>query len=474
MLASGGRQTVQAALPDDEIAMGIDAQLLLDDAVTAHSVDVTVDQGIVTLTGTVDNLLAAGRAARIAASVRDVRAVVNRIATVTAERSTEEIREDILHVLVFDPAVDAGEVEIDVDGSRVVLRGTVDSWQEKRLASLAVKKVPGIETLENQLTVAKTPRRDDEDIAAEIEARLVWDVWVEASAVDVSVNSGRVRLEGTVASLAEKQRAAENAWVRGVRAVDAEALKVDWLSHRRYRRANPSQTYDDQDVARAVKQAFRLDPRVPADAIEVHVRKGVATLRGRVEVLAAAQAAADDAANTVGVHMVRNFIKTRPASGPTYRPVADIDSELERQVRFALLLEPQIRQDLVSVTVSNGLALLKGQVLSAYARERATTVASGIRGIMAVVNNLELAVPRAPATREDWQITQDIRDEIRWSPYVDGDMVAVTVDDGVALLTGVVEDLRARRAATINAFDGGALKVRNHLRVRHGPNYLRP
>jgi osmotically-inducible protein OsmY len=50
----------------------------------------------------------------------------------------------------------------------------------------------------------------------------------------------------------------------------------------------------------------------------------------------------------------------------------------------------------------------------------------------------------------------------------------VTVNDGVALLTGVVDDLRARRAATANALEGGAVQVRNRLRVRHGPDFLRP
>jgi osmotically-inducible protein OsmY len=91
-----------------------------------------------------------------------------------------------------------------------------------------------------------------------------------------------------------------------------------------------------------------------------------------------------------------------------------------------------------------------------------------------VVNNLEVTAPHLPDRREDWQIRQGILDELRWSPYVDDDAVAVTVNDGVALLTGVVDDLRARRAATANAREGGPLQVRNRLRVRHGPDFLRP
>jgi len=57
---------------------------------------------------------------------------------------------------------------------------------------------------------------------------------------------------------------------------------------------------------------------------------------------------------------------------------------------------------------------------------------------------------------------------------VDETDVHVEVAEGKAVLTGVVEDLRARRAATVNAREGGARAVENHLKVRHGPDFLRP
>lgn len=63
---------------------------------------------------------------------------------------------------------------------------------------------------------------------------------------------------------------------------------------------------------------------------------------------------------------------------------------------------------------------------------------------------------------------------MRWSPFVDAEGVSVAVDDGVAVLTGVVEDLKARRTATVNAREGGAVRVKNHLRVRYGPDFLQP
>jgi osmotically-inducible protein OsmY len=69
----------------------------------------------------------------------------------------------------------------------------------------------------------------------------------------------------------------------------------------------------------------------------------------------------------------------------------------------------------------------------------------------------------AATVRSEWEIVEDIRDELFWSPFVDSDDIMVTVDDGTATLTARVESLDERCAATENAFEGGA--VANDLRI---------
>ena len=58
--------------------------------------------------------------------------------------------------------------------------------------------------------------------------------------------------------------------------------------------------------------------------------------------------------------------------------------------------------------------------------------------------------------------------------FVDEDDIAVSVKKGVATMVGVVDTLRERRVATENAEEGGAKDVRNRLKVRYGPESLRP
>jgi osmotically-inducible protein OsmY len=68
--------------------------LLNDSGVPAYLIDVSTRDGIVTLSGWVDSLLAKERASEIAATIKGVRAVVNRIA-ITTVRPDEEILEDV-------------------------------------------------------------------------------------------------------------------------------------------------------------------------------------------------------------------------------------------------------------------------------------------------------------------------------------------------------------------------------------------
>jgi hypothetical protein len=52
-----------------------------------------------------------------------------------------------------------------------------------------------------------------------------------------------------------------------------------------------------------------------------------------------------------------------------------------------------------------------------------------------------------------------------WSTKVDSDQALVKVENGVATLPGTVDSQRKQDAATMNTYDGGAVLVRNKLKV---------
>ncbi len=69
-------------------------------------------------------------------------------------------------------------------------------------------------------------------------------------------------------------------------------------------------------------------------------------------------------------------------------------------------------------------------------------------------------------TRMDSDIRDGIVKEMTYSPFVDADQVAVNVVNGTATLTGSVDSRAESRAATENAYEGGAIRVLNQLIVQ--------
>ena len=59
----------------------------------------------------------------------------------------------------------------------------------------------------------------------------------------------------------------------------------------------------------------------------------------------------------------------------------------------------------------------------------------------------------------DVTIADEIAIQFWWSPFVDAEDINVSVDAGVAKLSGTVESVAERRLAIRNAFEGGALGV---------------
>jgi osmotically-inducible protein OsmY len=460
-------------IKDSDITLAVERHLQKDDGVPAHLIDVRTKNGIVTLSGPVENLLARERAAEIAATIKGVRSVINLIDVLSIIRTDAEILTDVEHALLDDPATDVFDVKVKVQNGSVALTGRVDSWQEEQLCVVVARSVIGVKEVKSDIHVSQKSKRLDSDIRADIERRLAYDVWLEDALIDIKVLGGKVILSGTVGSLAEKTRAFRSAWVAGVTSVEDKDLMVDWSESREMRR--PTENYpmkSDKEIKQAIKEAFAYDPRLSPFNFMVTVENGVVTLNGQVHNLKAKQVAEQDVTNTVGVWLVKNHIKVRPGMGSHSSQKPHVDAELAKKVRLALLRNPYTHQHEITVTVNNRLAMLDGTVNSNLDKVKAEEVVSAVKGVAAVTNNLRVKKTWTP--KDDWEIKRDIAGELWWSPFVDEDDVSVSVTDGTVTLVGVVDTLRERRVATENAYEGGAKHVRNELKVRYGPEALRP
>lgn len=449
-------------IDDNSISMAVDAALLRDDRVAAHLVDTQTTDGVVTLSGSVDSLLARDRAVQVTETIKGVRSIINRIEVIPEQRTDSVILGDIKKALTRDPATDAYEVTTRVKDGKVTLSGTVDSWAEKQLAAQVVKGVKGVVDIENNIELLYKSRRPDAEIKPEVEQRLAFDPYVNDTLIDVSVDQGKVHLKGSVGSPAERTNAYVDAFVQGVYQVNiAELIVEPWLDNQMVKNKKVD-FHTDAQVEQAIKDALLYDPRVYMFNIDVESVNGRVSLTGTVDNLMAKRAAEQDAKNTLGVYEVVNRVKVRPAD---LHP----DKELLIQIRDALLVDPYVDRFDIKVMARNGKVYLYGDVDTFYQKDRAEDLAARTDGVISVENKLEVL------TRWDWksdrQITKDIEEELFWSMLVDSDTIEVEVEEGVATLKGQADSWQELDAAIENAFEGGAKAVRSRIKLDKGGDY---
>jgi osmotically-inducible protein OsmY len=481
-----GLASSQGELPDNSVTRAVEEVLYRDTAVPLDELDVQTLRGIVQMSGTVTNLRAKQRAEALAETVRGVRGVVNRIVVDPAvPMPARDLARDVDDALFADPATESFEIDVAADEDGVVtLSGAVESWAERQLAETIASGVYGVTDVVNEIEIEVVRERDDARIRDEIEARLRWDTLVDGALIDVTVTDGRVVLDGTVGSAAERSRARTDAWVAGVREVDSEGLDIERWARDPELRANKYLDLADDEIAAAVNAALSYDPRVAGFEVTPEVENGVVALYGIVDNVKAKQAAARDARNVVGVRRVKNRIKVRPIPRLGDEAVAE-------NVEQALARDVFVGEASIEVQVANRVVTLTGLVDSTLEKAQAEDVAFRSKGVQEVRNQLTVATPEvifydpyvfdwtiydydwydpgAPVmTKSDRAIHEDLGRELYWSPFVDREDVSYSVEDGVVTLTGTVQSHRERAAAEENAYEAGARRVRNDLEVGGG------
>jgi osmotically-inducible protein OsmY len=111
------------------------------------------------------------------------------------------LADSVIANLDLDPRIpDSLEIAVAEDDGIVTLRGTVESFSQRRAAAQDAKNVEGVYDLDNQLKVSLTgaDRREDDEIRGAALQNLIWDVDVPSDFVDVKVNDGWVTLKGDV------------------------------------------------------------------------------------------------------------------------------------------------------------------------------------------------------------------------------------------------------------------------------------
>jgi osmotically-inducible protein OsmY len=122
-------------------------------AIPADKLDVTVSKGWVTLKGEVEYGFQKRLAERVVERLSGVKGVTNLI-TVKPRLSPEDLKQNIEKALVRNAETDARRITVEVEGSKVILRGTVRSYAEKKAAEDAAWAAPGVSEVENRIVIS--------------------------------------------------------------------------------------------------------------------------------------------------------------------------------------------------------------------------------------------------------------------------------------------------------------------------------
>lgn len=454
-LARGAEQE-RLMMMEGEMILAIEDRLARDELVQENLIDVVSEQGIVTLLGEVDNILAKERAAALTGTIKGVRGVINQILVNPSNtHKDQEIEEQVKSALLENPATELYDMNVRVTDGRVTLTGTVQSWQEKQLAFQVAKGVEGIIDIQDKLAVLTVRNRSDNAVKQEILQRLHHDVWINPSSVMITVRDGQVTVSGAVRSVDEKSRIISLSWVHGVTSVNGEHLKVEWSDRKPMRRSGfhiPS----DETIQNAIYDALSYDPRITNADITIEVEEGLVTLTGIVDNLQAKTTAEEDTWNTTGVYNVINLLKVR--MNPNYS-----DENIAARVKEVFLHDPLLDHKDIMVRVNNQAISLKGTVKSRSQKSRAELLASRVKGATTVNNRLKYAVEWQD--KSDPELRQNIKDQLWWSPFLSDHSISVQVENGVATLMGFVQSWQQRSLAEEHAFVAGARFVHNRLQV---------
>ncbi len=139
-------------LADDQIAARALDVLRWSTGTAQPALDVKVEHGMVTLEGEVDWHYQKMRAAESVRRLSGVIGVIDRIRMHPRARP-DDVHNSITRAFRRAAELDAGGVNVAVDGGKVVLSGRVRAWHEREAAERAAWSVPGVVEVEDRLAV---------------------------------------------------------------------------------------------------------------------------------------------------------------------------------------------------------------------------------------------------------------------------------------------------------------------------------
>lgn len=213
---------------DRQLQKDVLAELGWEPKVTAAHIGVAARNGVVTLTGHVENYMEKNAAEVAAGRVKGVKAVAEELEVripSSFRRGDDDIAAAALQRLEWNSAVPKDTVKVKVEKGWVTLTGQVDWHYQQEAASEDLKWLTGVAGVSNDVSIR--PRVNAANISDDISRALHRSWFFDPKTVNVTAQGGKVILTGTVNSWHDRQLAGSTAWAApGATAVENDIAVI--------------------------------------------------------------------------------------------------------------------------------------------------------------------------------------------------------------------------------------------------------
>lgn len=198
---------------DNEIQKDVMDQLRWEPFLNASKIGVSVNNGIVTLSGQVDTYSKKVLAEKATKKVAGVKAIAEDIQiglSKTYLKTDAEIAQTVVNALKWHTMIPEEKIKVTVEDGIVKLEGEVEWEYQLTQARTSVENLIGVRSVTNLISVK--PKVTPSDVQQKINSAFLRSASIDAAKITAEVLGNRVILHGKVRSFAEKDDAENAAW----------------------------------------------------------------------------------------------------------------------------------------------------------------------------------------------------------------------------------------------------------------------
>lgn len=188
-----------------------------------------------------------------------------------------------------------------------------------------------------------------------------------------------------------------------------------------------------------IEKKLDWDARLEDLDIKIDAREGIVQLKGKIPSLRMKRIISQDVREMSGVQNVKNDL-TVEYEELTQENRNLTDNDIENNIKIALELNPSINAKKIDVKVFHKIATLGGTVDSYWKKEIAEYVASEVRGVVNIVNQVSIAPTENIL---DEKIAEKITSTLENFYNVNLDKIDIIVKNGTITVKGAVKDWSA-------------------------------